>query len=163
MLMVKPGMAYLDIVAQVKQTYPHLPLAIYQVSGEYAMLYHGAKNGAFELRAVLLETLTSMRRAGAWKLSYSGKVGNVELTSIRICTSQHTYMYLTSTCKCVCTFCTCTCIYMYIYVHMYIIPYIIHVNLNVHLHVHPTCTLNVHVHLNVHLNMQKSVYMCVYM
>ncbi|XP_055298823.1 delta-aminolevulinic acid dehydratase [Sitodiplosis mosellana] len=65
MLMVKPGMAYLDIVRQTKDMYPHLPLFIYQVSGEYAMLWHGAKNGAFNLNAIVMETLTSMRRAGA--------------------------------------------------------------------------------------------------
>ncbi len=47
--------------------YPNHPLAIYQVSGEYAMLYHGAQAGAFELRKVLMETLTSMRRAGESK------------------------------------------------------------------------------------------------
>ncbi len=46
--------------------YPHHPLAIYQVSGEYAMLWHGAQAGAFELRRILMETLTSMRRAGLW-------------------------------------------------------------------------------------------------
>lgn len=64
MLMVKPGMAYLDIVRQTKDLYPNLPLFIYQVSGEYAMLWHGAKNGAFNLNAIVMETLTSMRRAG---------------------------------------------------------------------------------------------------
>ncbi|XP_045621441.1 delta-aminolevulinic acid dehydratase [Procambarus clarkii] len=65
MLMVKPGMAYLDIVRQTKDRYPHYPLFIYQVSGEYAMLHHGAKAGAFNLRVTLMEVLTSMRRAGA--------------------------------------------------------------------------------------------------
>ncbi|KAK2164746.1 hypothetical protein LSH36_59g02010 [Paralvinella palmiformis] len=64
MLMVKPGMAYLDIVRQIKDKYPHYPMAIYQVSGEYAMLWHGAKAGAFDLQHILMETLTSMRRAG---------------------------------------------------------------------------------------------------
>ena len=44
--------------------YPTHPLAIYQVSGEYAMLYHGAKAGAFDLKTTLLEVLASMRRAG---------------------------------------------------------------------------------------------------
>lgn len=67
MLMVKPGMAYLDIVRQTKDLYPNLPLFIYQVSGEYAMLWHGAKNGAFNLNAIVMETLTSMRRAGNYK------------------------------------------------------------------------------------------------
>jgi len=65
MLMVKPGMAYLDIVRQAKDKYPDYPLALYQVSGEYAMLWHGAAAGAFALKTVLMETLTSMRRAGA--------------------------------------------------------------------------------------------------
>lgn len=64
MLMVKPGMAYLDIVRQTKDLYPQLPLFIYQVSGEYAMLWHGAKNGAFDLKAIVMESLTAMRRAG---------------------------------------------------------------------------------------------------
>ena len=47
-----------------KFQYPNHPLAIYQVSGEYAMLYYGAEAKAFELKDVLMETLTSMRRAG---------------------------------------------------------------------------------------------------
>lgn len=65
MLMVKPGMAYLDVVRDVKERHPHHPLAIYQVSGEYAMLWHGSTNGAFDLKTIVLETITSMRRAGA--------------------------------------------------------------------------------------------------
>ncbi|XP_013415816.1 delta-aminolevulinic acid dehydratase-like isoform X1 [Lingula anatina] len=65
MLMVKPGMAYLDIVRQVKDKYPNHPLAIYQVSGEYAMLYWGGQHGSFDLKTVLMETLVGMRRAGA--------------------------------------------------------------------------------------------------
>lgn len=64
-LMVKPCMAYLDIVKQIKQTFPNHPLAVYQVSGEYAMLWHGAKANAFDLRMILIETIHSMRRAGA--------------------------------------------------------------------------------------------------
>lgn len=63
--MVKPGMAYLDIVKEVKNKFPDHPLAIYQVSGEYAMLWHGAKANAFDLRMILIETIHSMRRAGA--------------------------------------------------------------------------------------------------
>ncbi|XP_073244488.1 delta-aminolevulinic acid dehydratase-like isoform X1 [Porites lutea] len=65
MVMVKPGMAYLDIVRQTKDKFPDIPLAIYQVSGEYAMLYHGSKAGAFDLKKIVMECLTSMRRAGA--------------------------------------------------------------------------------------------------
>uniref|UniRef100_T1J7L6 Delta-aminolevulinic acid dehydratase n=1 Tax=Strigamia maritima TaxID=126957 RepID=T1J7L6_STRMM len=65
MLMVKPGLPYLDVVKQTKDQFPDYPLCIYQVSGEYAMLYHGSKAGAFELKSCLLETLTSMQRAGA--------------------------------------------------------------------------------------------------
>lgn len=65
MLMVKPGLPYLDIVRQTKTEFPEFPLVVYQVSGEYAMLYHGSVAGAFQLKPVLLETLTAMRRAGA--------------------------------------------------------------------------------------------------
>lgn len=65
MLMVKPGLPYLDIVKQTKDLFPHIPLFIYQVSGEYAMLYHAAANGALDLKVALFEILTSMRRAGS--------------------------------------------------------------------------------------------------
>ncbi|XP_063234254.1 delta-aminolevulinic acid dehydratase isoform X2 [Bacillus rossius redtenbacheri] len=65
MLMVKPGLAYLDIVKQTKDAYPEYPLFVYQVSGEYAMLHHAAQAGALDLGAVLDEVLLSMRRAGA--------------------------------------------------------------------------------------------------
>lgn len=65
MLMVKPGMAYLDIVRQTKDQFPQYPLFIYQVSGEYSMLYHAAKAGTFDLKTIVFETVTSMRRAGA--------------------------------------------------------------------------------------------------
>lgn len=65
MIMVKPGLAYLDLVRETKDAFPHHPMFIYQVSGEYAMLHHGAAAGAFDLDTTLLEVLTSMRRAGA--------------------------------------------------------------------------------------------------
>lgn len=65
MLMVKPTIAYLDIVAQTKKDWPQYPLFAYQVSGEYAMLYHAAKNGAFDLDTALSEVLQGIRRAGA--------------------------------------------------------------------------------------------------
>jgi len=65
MLMVKPGLAYLDLVRETKDAFPSHPMFIYQVSGEYAMLHHGAAAGAFNLDTTLLEVATSMRRAGA--------------------------------------------------------------------------------------------------
>lgn len=65
MLMVKPGLPYLDVVRHTKDAHPQYPLCVYQVSGEYAMLYHGAQNGAINLENVLNEILLSMRRAGA--------------------------------------------------------------------------------------------------
>lgn len=88
MIMVKPGISYLDIVKTAKDSYPELPLFIYQVSGEYSMLLNGqfhyfsnsqlnfqmiqffrlisgAKAGIFDLKTVLTEVLVSMRRAGA--------------------------------------------------------------------------------------------------
>lgn len=65
MLMVKPGLPYLDIVRQTKDMFPNMPLYVYQVSGEYAMLYHAGNSGALNLHAALMEAMTSMRRAGA--------------------------------------------------------------------------------------------------
>jgi len=65
MLMVKPGGPFLDIIKEVKQHFPHHPLAVYQVSGEYAMLWHAARANAFDLRTAVIESLIGMRRAGA--------------------------------------------------------------------------------------------------
>jgi len=64
MVMVKPGMPYLDIVYRVKQTFG-APTFAYQVSGEYAMLKAAAQNGWLDEKAVVLEALTAMKRAGA--------------------------------------------------------------------------------------------------
>jgi porphobilinogen synthase len=64
-LMVKPGMPYLDIVRDAKEKYSEYPIAVYQVSGEYAMLWHGSAAGAFDLKAILMESIQSMKRAGA--------------------------------------------------------------------------------------------------
>ncbi|EHC08509.1 Porphobilinogen synthase [Fischerella thermalis JSC-11] len=63
-VMVKPALAYLDIISQVKN-YTHLPVAAYNVSGEYAMIKAAAQNGWIDEKRVILETLTSMKRAGA--------------------------------------------------------------------------------------------------
>uniref|UniRef100_A0A8C1R6F3 Delta-aminolevulinic acid dehydratase n=1 Tax=Cyprinus carpio TaxID=7962 RepID=A0A8C1R6F3_CYPCA len=65
MLMVKPGLPYLDIVREVKNKHPTHPLAVYNVSGEFAMLWHGAEAGAFDLRTAVMEAMTAFRRAGA--------------------------------------------------------------------------------------------------
>ncbi|XP_054854411.1 delta-aminolevulinic acid dehydratase isoform X2 [Eublepharis macularius] len=65
MLMVKPGMPYLDLVREVKDKHPTHPLAVYHVSGEFAMLWHGAQAGAFNLKTAVLEAMTGFRRAGA--------------------------------------------------------------------------------------------------
>ncbi|KAI5089183.1 delta-aminolevulinic acid dehydratase [Silurus meridionalis] len=65
MLMVKPGLPYLDILREVKDKHPTHPLAVYNVSGEFAMLWHGAQAGAFDLRTAVLEAMTAFRRAGA--------------------------------------------------------------------------------------------------
>jgi porphobilinogen synthase len=63
-LMVKPAMPYLDVIARVRDASP-LPLAAYQVSGEYAMLEAAAAVGALDRRNAILESLTAIRRAGA--------------------------------------------------------------------------------------------------
>jgi len=64
MVMVKPGMPYLDIVRRVKDRFG-APTFVYQVSGEYAMLMAAAQNGWLDERAVVLESLTCIKRAGA--------------------------------------------------------------------------------------------------
>ena len=64
MVMVKPGMPYLDIVYRVKQTFEK-PTFVYQVSGEYAMIKAASQNGWLEEEKVILESLISFRRAGA--------------------------------------------------------------------------------------------------
>jgi porphobilinogen synthase len=64
MVMVKPAMAYLDVVRAAADSSP-VPVAAYQVSGEYAMISAAAANGWIDMRTVALETLTSIRRAGA--------------------------------------------------------------------------------------------------
>jgi porphobilinogen synthase len=64
MVMVKPALAYLDIIHQVRQA-THLPVAAYNVSGEYAMIKAAARMGWIDEKKIILETLTSMKRAGA--------------------------------------------------------------------------------------------------
>ncbi|MCI0401802.1 MAG: porphobilinogen synthase [Gammaproteobacteria bacterium] len=64
MVMVKPGLPCLDIVQRVKAEFG-VPTFVYQVSGEYAMLMAAAQNGWLDLRAVVLESLTACKRAGA--------------------------------------------------------------------------------------------------
>ena len=64
-LMVKPALGYLDVVRSVWERFPELPLAAYNVSGEYAMVKAAAANGWLDERAAVLETLTGIRRAGA--------------------------------------------------------------------------------------------------
>jgi porphobilinogen synthase len=64
-LMVKPALGYLDVVRSVRERFPDLPLAAYNVSGEYAMVKAAAANGWLDERAVVLEALTGIRRAGA--------------------------------------------------------------------------------------------------
>lgn len=63
-LMVKPALVYLDIVRQVKDNFD-LPVAVYNVSGEYAMIKAAAANGWVDERRIVLETLLSMKRSGA--------------------------------------------------------------------------------------------------
>ena len=63
-IMIKPGMAYLDIVAKVRQTID-LPIAVYNVSGEYAMLKAAAQNGWIDNDKAIIETLSCIKRAGA--------------------------------------------------------------------------------------------------
>ncbi|HZU29790.1 MAG TPA: porphobilinogen synthase [Candidatus Angelobacter sp.] len=64
MIMVKPAMPYLDVISEARRRFD-LPIAAYQVSGEYAMLQAAIRNGWLERDRVMMESLTSIRRAGA--------------------------------------------------------------------------------------------------
>jgi porphobilinogen synthase len=64
MIMVKPAMPYLDVIAAARERFD-LPLAAYQVSGEYAMIEAAARNGWIDRERVMMESLLSIRRAGA--------------------------------------------------------------------------------------------------
>ncbi|MEM6754962.1 MAG: porphobilinogen synthase, partial [Cyanobacteria bacterium P01_C01_bin.38] len=63
-VMVKPALAYMDIIYQIKSA-TNLPVAAYNVSGEYAMIKAAGQQGWIDEKKVILETLTSMKRAGA--------------------------------------------------------------------------------------------------
>ena len=65
MLIVKPALAYLDVIRAVREHFPELPLVAYNVSGEYSMLKAAAANGWLDEERVALEILTGIRRAGA--------------------------------------------------------------------------------------------------
>ena len=64
-LMVKPAMNYLDIIAKVKSEFAEVPLGAYQVSGEYSMLKTAAQQGLLDEQQAMLESLTAIKRAGA--------------------------------------------------------------------------------------------------
>lgn len=65
MIMVKPALAYLDILRAIHDRYPGVPLAAYNVSGEYSMVKAAAAQGWVDEQAIVLESLTAIRRAGA--------------------------------------------------------------------------------------------------
>lgn len=69
-LMVKPGIAYLDVIAAIRQN-SLKPLAVYHVSGEYAMIKAAAQAGVIDEQSVVMETMLAFKRAGAdWIISY---------------------------------------------------------------------------------------------
>lgn len=73
-IMVKPALAYLDILYRASQRFPEYPLVAYQVSGEYSMLLNGARQGFFDEKRIFAESLTAIRRAGAqYIISYYAK------------------------------------------------------------------------------------------
>jgi porphobilinogen synthase len=73
MIMVKPAIAYLDVIKEARQRFD-VPLGAYQVSGEFSMIMAAANNGWLDLDRTILETLTSIRRAGAdFTLTYFAK------------------------------------------------------------------------------------------
>ena len=73
-LMVKPALSYLDVIRRVKQAHAEIPLAAYNVSGEFSMVKAAAANGWIDEQRITLEILTSIKRAGAdMILTYSAK------------------------------------------------------------------------------------------
>jgi porphobilinogen synthase len=64
MIMVKPALPYLDIICRARQEF-NLPIAAYQVSGEYSMIVAAAQNGWLDLTQSMVESLTAIKRAGA--------------------------------------------------------------------------------------------------
>jgi porphobilinogen synthase len=80
MIMVKPALPYLDVIAAARDRFD-VPLAAYQVSGEYAMIQAAAKNGWVDGERVMMESLMSIRRAGACMiLTYFAKDAGKLLT-----------------------------------------------------------------------------------
>lgn len=65
LIMVKPALAFLDVISKVKDAFPEVPMVAYNVSGEYALIKAAAANGWVDETSITLETLTSMKRAGA--------------------------------------------------------------------------------------------------
>jgi porphobilinogen synthase len=65
MVMIKPGMPYLDIVRSVRDAFPSVPVMAYQVSGEYAMINAAAQNGWLDYDKCMMEALMAFKRAGA--------------------------------------------------------------------------------------------------
>jgi porphobilinogen synthase len=73
-IMVKPALAYLDMVHRASVRFPNHPLVAYQVSGEYAMLKQGARQGFFDEKQIFFESLIAIKRAGArYIISYYAK------------------------------------------------------------------------------------------
>ena len=64
MVMVKPGLPYLDIIRRAAESF-NVPVLAYQVSGEYAMIHAAGKNGWLDAQSVMLESLLAFKRAGA--------------------------------------------------------------------------------------------------
>jgi porphobilinogen synthase len=64
-VMVKPALAYLDVIRRVKDTFPEVPMAAYNVSGEYSMIKAAAANGWLDEEKSVMEVLTAIKRAGA--------------------------------------------------------------------------------------------------
>jgi porphobilinogen synthase len=83
-LLVKPALGYLDVVRRVHERFPEVPLGAYNVSGEYSMVKAAAANGWLDERAVVLEILTAVRRAGADLLiTYHAKDAAAWLQGVR--------------------------------------------------------------------------------
>ena len=79
-VMVKPGMPYLDIICMARQHFD-TPIFVYQVSGEYSMLKFAAQHNCFDFESVLLESLTAFKRAGGSAILSYGALEAAKLLS----------------------------------------------------------------------------------
>jgi hypothetical protein len=90
-IMVKPALPYLDVIAEATRITSDHPIACYQVSGEYAMLHAAAAAGVFDLRTIVFESIDGMLRAGRRHASIFRNMPNSLMGVVRCFTDTHIF------------------------------------------------------------------------